>query len=256
MDDTIFIYVKSKSSDAICPYCNTKSGKIHSYYERSFQNLPIQSKKTLIILKNRKMFCQNPDCNKNTFAERFQFILSKSKKTKRLEDEILSISQNVSSVAASKILKKNIAQVSESTICNFLKKINLMIDKGSVKKVCIDDFALKRREKYATVMIDITTGKAIDILNSRNYDDVKEWLDGYPSLEVISRDGSITYSKAIKDSHSSAIQISDRFHLLKNLTDYCKEYIKRTIKHIVKLEAPVVKILESKDIPEIKEKYQ
>jgi transposase len=122
VDDTIYLYVKSKSSEVVCPYCNTKSNKVHSYYERSFQDLPIQGKKTIIILKNRKMFCQNQDCCKKTFAERFQCISHKSKKTKRLEDEILSISQNVSSIAASKILKKNIANISKSTICNILKK--------------------------------------------------------------------------------------------------------------------------------------
>lgn len=105
-------------------------------------------------------------------------------------------------------------------------------------------------------MVDIETGKVIDILNSRDYDDVKEWLNGYPNLKMVSRDGSITYSKAIKDSHSSVIQISDRFHLLKNLTDYCKEYIKRIIKHTIKLEVPVIKSLESQDILKLKKKYQ
>lgn len=125
IEDTIYIYVKSKNSEAICPYCNTSSNKVHSYYEKSFQDLPIQGKKTKIILKNRKMFCKNPECSKKTFAERFEFISNKSKKTKRLENEILNVSKNVSSITASKILKKNIANVSKSTICNILKKNSL-----------------------------------------------------------------------------------------------------------------------------------
>ncbi|WP_209125552.1 transposase family protein [Alkalihalobacillus sp. BA299] len=33
---------------------------MHSRYKRSFQDLPIQGKKVLITLSNRKMFCDNP----------------------------------------------------------------------------------------------------------------------------------------------------------------------------------------------------
>jgi transposase len=105
-------------------------------------------------------------------------------------------------------------------------------------------------------MVNIETGKVVDILNSRDYADVKEWLDKYPNIEVVCRDGSVTYAKAVKDAHNTAIQISDRFHLLKNLTDYCKEYIKRTIKHNVDIEVTVLKTFDSKDIPEIKKKYK
>ena len=188
---------------------------------------------------------------KKTFAERFQFISDNAKRTKRLEDEILNISMNISSVAASKILRRNIANKLKSTICEMIKKA-VLIDRDTVKRICIDDFALKRREKYATVMIDIESGKVIDILNSRDYDDVKQWLEEYPNIEVVCRDGSVAYSKAIKDSHCEAIQISDRFHLLKNLTDYCREYIKGEIKNKIKIEMPMVREAETKYSTETK----
>ncbi|MEJ8553073.1 transposase, partial [Tepidibacter sp. Z1-5] len=48
----------------------------------------------------------------------------------------------------------------------------------------------------------------------------------YENLKVISRDGSIVYKNAISLAHPKAIQVSDRFHLLKNLTEYCKTYLK------------------------------
>jgi len=42
-----------------------------------------------------------------------------------------------------------------------------------------------------------------------------------------SRDGSVIYNNAIANAHPEALQISDRFHLLKNLTSYITEYLKR-----------------------------
>nr|WP_275051673.1 ISL3 family transposase [Clostridium manihotivorum] len=110
------------------------------------------------------------------------------------------------------------------------------MDKSSVTKVCIDDFAMKKRSTYGTVMIDIETKHIVDILDSRELDNVVEWLKTYPNLEVISRDGAQTYATAIKKAHPKSIQISDRFHILKNLTDYCKNYLTKILSFNVKLQ--------------------
>lgn len=85
-------------------------------------------------------------------------------------------------------------------------------------------------------MIDIESRKIVDILESRDYKEVKEWLKTFPNIEIISRDGSITYNKAIKDAHPKSNQISDRFHILKNLTDYCEKYIKRILNKNIEVE--------------------
>lgn len=103
------------------------------------------------------------------------------------------------------------------------------MNKATITKVCIDDFALKKREKYGTIMVDIETHRVIDLLDSRDLNQVVQWLNSYPNLEVVSRDGSITYRKAIGLAHPRAMQVSDRFHLLKNLTDYCKDSLKRLL---------------------------
>jgi len=78
-------------------------------------------------------------------------------------------------------------------------------------------------------MVDIETHRVVDLLESRELDKVTAWLKSFPNIEVVSRDGSITYHSAIDAAHPQAIQVSDRFHLLKNLTDYCSAYIKRTL---------------------------
>ena len=114
--------------------------------------------------------------------------------------------------------------------------------------MCIDDFALKKREKYATIMIDIESHKIIDMIESRELNDVTEWLKSYPNLSVVSRDGSLTYKNAITKSHPSAIQISDRFHILKNLTSYCKDYLSKYLKTRVIVDELVI---ETKKIPPV-----
>jgi transposase len=85
-------------------------------------------------------------------------------------------------------------------------------------------------------MVNIETKKIVDLLDSRDLGDGIEWLKSYPNLEIVSRDGSQTYAAAIRQAHPKVVQISDRFHLLKNLTDYCKSFIAKTLNFRVKIK--------------------
>ena len=125
LGNSIKIYVKSRRKKARCPYCGEESIKAHSQNQRKFQDLPIQGKKVIIELERRKYFCLNGECEYKTFAEAFDFYAPMSRKTKRLYDEILQVSLTQSSLSAAKYLKRSVADVGKSTICNMLKKKNL-----------------------------------------------------------------------------------------------------------------------------------
>jgi len=98
----------------------------------------------------------------------------------------------------------------------------ILLDKTKVMAVCIDDFALKKRQRYGTIMVDIQSRKLIDMIETREMAEVKSWLGQYPNIQIVSRDGSRSYAAAITEACPKAVQISDRFHLLKNLNDYAR----------------------------------
>ena len=97
------------------------------------------------------------------------------------------------------------------------------MDKSSVTMVSIDDFALKKRQRYGTVMVNLETRRIVDMIESRELKDVRRWLSEYPNLRVVARDGSLTYATAITEACRGAMQISDRFHLVKNLNDRARQ---------------------------------
>src|SRR5665648_58613 len=124
--------------------------------------------------------------------------------------------------------------------------------------VCIDDFAIRKRESYGTIMVDIETHRVIDLIPSRECNDVAAWLKTYPNLKIISRDGSITYHNAITTAHPNVVQVSDRFHIIKNLASYCKEFLMKlfTVKITIDLpqetqsdviETPDISVKDRKD---------
>ena len=121
-ENNIILDVSSARATAACPFCGKESPYVHSKYTRSFQDLPIQNKKVKISLANRKFLCKNLECSHTTFAERFDFIKHKAKKTNRLEEEIYNIANNVSSLTATSLLNKHTVDIGKSTVFNVLKK--------------------------------------------------------------------------------------------------------------------------------------
>jgi hypothetical protein len=85
--------------------------------------------------------------------------------------------------------------------------------------VGVDDFALRRRHRYATIIIDAETGERVDVLPDRQAAILEAWLRGKKGVEVVCRDGSATYAEAIRRALPDAVQVSDRWHLWQNLCD-------------------------------------
>jgi len=121
-DGAIMIRVQSTSLEAKCPHCGEISTRVHSRYLRKLQDLPIQGRKVRLVIDNKKYFCANKACRHKTFAESFSFFEPKATKTKRLQEEILRVSLSQSSLSAESYLRRSVANVGKSTICNLLKK--------------------------------------------------------------------------------------------------------------------------------------
>lgn len=122
--------IKAHSGNPVCKcrYCGKESSSVHSVYQRSVQDLPIQGHTTTLLLTARKMFCRNPSCTHTTFSETFLFMERSAKKTDRLKEQIISVALETSSVAAADTLKRGAIQTSKSTVCLLLKKTAAGVD--------------------------------------------------------------------------------------------------------------------------------
>ena len=107
-----------------------------------------------------------------------------------------------------------------------------------ITELCVDDFALRKGSTYGTILIDSKSHRVIDLIPSRERKDVAKKLAEYPNLKVVSRDGSPAYAAAISTANPEILQISDRFHLLKGLTEACRYILQGLFKAKIAIQKP------------------
>ncbi|PSL46944.1 transposase [Salsuginibacillus halophilus] len=73
---------------------------------------------------------------------------------------------------------------------------SLYLQPRSVPFAAIDDFSLRRRFSYRTILIDLETRVSFDLFEGRTEDVVRRRLEKLPNLKVISLDGAKAYASA------------------------------------------------------------
>jgi transposase len=53
-DNVVVFEISSKLKEVNCSYCGQPSSKVHSYYQREVQDLPIQNKNVVLLMQNGK----------------------------------------------------------------------------------------------------------------------------------------------------------------------------------------------------------
>lgn len=165
------------------------------------------------------MVCPVLGCPRQTFREQVPGVIERyQRRTRRLADQFGSVVKELAGRAGARLSRVLASAISRSTALRLLARLPLpMVRVPGV--LGVDDFALKRRHRYVTVLVDAETGERIDVLPSCDANALERWLREHPGVEIVCRDGSGTYGEAARRALPSAVQVSDRWHLWKNLCE-------------------------------------
>lgn len=226
-DSQLTVVVIATSASAPCPGCGRFSEHVHSRYQRTVKDLPCGGRCVALRLCVRKFFCLTLTCQRKVFAERLPTLVQPwARVTNRLMEALKALGLAASAEVSERLAPQLGMMVKAPTLLCYLRCIPPPSQR-LVQKIGIDDFALKRGDCYGTILVNLETGKPLDLLPDRTSDAVFPWLLGHQEIEVVSRDRANGYADAIKRALPHATQIADRFHLCQNLREHLQTLLDR-----------------------------
>ncbi len=165
-DDGEVIRVVARTRDVPipCPACGAPAGKVHGYHSRTVADVPVDGCQVVVHIQVRRLVCPVLGCRRQTFREQVPGLMERlQRRTTRLTGQVCAVVKELYGLAAARLTRSLAAPLSYATALRLLRRIPTPTVRIP-RVIGVDDFALRRRHRYATVIINAETGQRIDVL--------------------------------------------------------------------------------------------
>ena len=207
-----------------CSGCGVDRLTLHDVSERWIRELPVLDANCWLLVKRRRVAC--PECGPK--LEELPWLPKYARVTQRLAESaarlccLLPIKQVAEYFQLS---WSTVKQIDKSTLLEEFGEAQL----DDVEQIAIDEFAIQKGHRYATVVIEPNTRRVLWVGRGRAREDVRPFFEllgeaGCQRLKACAMDMSAAYANELKVHCPQCEIVYDLFHVV---AKFAREVIDR-----------------------------
>lgn len=224
-EGTVEIHLEPRRQWMRCEQCGKRSRQVHDTVERRVRDLPIFEHRVVLIVPRRRLWC--PDCG-GPRLEQLSWLSRYQRVTDRLAEACGRLLQAmpIQAVAAFYGLGwHTVKNLDKALLSASLSEP----DWSTIRYLAMDEFAVRKGHRYATVVIEPTRRQVLWIGEDRSRETAQRFFEQLPDgvceqIEAVAIDMTTAYELEIKAHCPQAEIVYDLFHVA---AKYGREVIDR-----------------------------
>ncbi|RQS16872.1 ISL3 family transposase, partial [Burkholderia sp. Bp8992] len=222
---TLSLHLKPVSKVMVCEQCGKRCQQIHETTVRRVRDLPLFEYRVVLHVPRRRVWCDHcggPRLERLDWLGRYQRVTARFAKA----CEILLKSTSVQAVAAFYGLNWHTVKSIDKAS---LQASIVDPDWTQVRYLAMDEFALHKGHRYATVVVEPISRQVLWIGQGRSRETARAFFEQLPEgvaerIEAVAIDMTTAYELEIKANCPQAEVVYDLFHVV---AKYGREVIDR-----------------------------
>lgn len=211
-------------NEMICGTCGQVCASVHETTKRIVRDLPILDCHTYLIVHRRRVLC--PQCG--PALEQLSWLAKYSRVTARLAASVAKLCEVVAVKHVAAYLGLSWDQVKEIDKRSLKERVG-NVDLSNLEIIGMDEFALHKGHRYATVIVEPNRKEVLWVGKGRSRESIRPFFellgdDGCKRLKAVVMDMNASYEQEIKEHASQAQIVYDLFHVV---AKYGREVIDR-----------------------------
>ncbi|QHI69027.1 ISL3 family transposase [Tichowtungia aerotolerans] len=220
----VWIELTAENGSGRCSGCGSLSHTVHDSTIRWIRELPVFGKTTWLMITRRRMLC--PACGPK--LEALTWLDPYSRFTRRFEESVArlcKVATHKHVAAEYGINRKTVKNIEKRYLQRELGPINL----AGVELLAMDEFAIQKGHRYATVIVDPTCKRVLWIGRGRTRAAIHPFFkllgeDGCKQIKAVAMDMNSSYEQEVWEHCPDADIVYDLFHVV---AKYGREVIDR-----------------------------